>query len=124
MLAPPVIHKQSQTPLQPREHGVMPWMYILECADGAFYTGSTNGDVAARVWAHNFDDVHSAAFTRKRRPVRLVYAEDYPTVDAAFAREKQVQGWSRRKKLALIEGRVDELPALSRPGADGDEPDP
>ncbi|PKI91959.1 hypothetical protein CW368_03670 [Actinomycetales bacterium SN12] len=102
----------------------MPWMYILECADGAYYTGSTNGDVAARVWEHNFDDVHSAAFTRKRRPVKLVYAEDYPTVDAAFAREKQVQGWSRRKKLALIEGRADELPPLSRSRTDGGGADP
>ncbi|WP_336645208.1 GIY-YIG nuclease family protein [Microbacterium sp. USHLN186] len=89
-------------------------MYIVECADGAYYTGSTNGDVAARVWEHNHDDVHGAAFTRRRRPVRLVYAEDYASVADAYARERQVHGWSRRKKLALIEGRFDDLPQLSQ----------
>ncbi len=92
----------------------MAWTYILHCADGSFYTGSTNGDLEARVWEHNHDDVFAANFTRKRRPVRLVYAEQYDTVDAAFFREKQIQGWSRAKKIALIELRGSELPALSR----------
>jgi len=70
----------------------MPWTYILECRGGAYYTGSTNGDLESRVWEHNRDDERAAAFTRERRPVFLAYAEEYDTVDAAFRREKQIQG--------------------------------
>ncbi|AVL97367.1 GIY-YIG nuclease family protein [Microbacterium paraoxydans] len=92
----------------------MPWTYILECRDGSFYTGSTNGDLEARIWEHNHDDAFAAIHTRHRRPVSLVYAEHFDTVDAAFFREKQIQGWSRRKKMALIENRWEDLPSLSR----------
>ncbi len=91
----------------------MPWTYILRCSDGSFYTGSTNGELEARVWQHNHDDDYGAAYTRKRRPVELAYAEHFDTVDKAFFREKQVQGWSRAKKIALIEERGDDLPRLS-----------
>ena len=94
----------------------MAWTYILECADGSFYTGSTDLiDVEARVWQHNYDRSVSANFTRKRRPVRLVYAEELDRIEDAFAREKQIQGWSRAKKLALIELRGGDLPELARP---------
>ncbi|MDX2399995.1 GIY-YIG nuclease family protein [Microbacterium algeriense] len=92
----------------------MAWTYILRCNNGSFYTGSTNGDLEARVWEHNHDDQLAANFTR-RRPVVLVHAEHFDTVDAAFFREKQIQGWSRRKKLALIEDRAEDLPDLSKP---------
>ena len=91
----------------------MPWTYILKCRDGAYYTGSTNGELDSRVWEHNHDDERAAAFTRKRRPVSLVYAEEFDTVDAAFVREKQIQGWNRKKKEALIRLRGDQLPALA-----------
>ena len=95
----------------------MAWTYIVECADGSFYTGSTDLiDVEARIWQHNNDrDVVSANFTRKRRPVHLVYAEAFDRIQDAFAREKQIQGWSRAKKLALIELRGADLPELARP---------
>ncbi|MFK4851639.1 GIY-YIG nuclease family protein [Microbacterium sp. ZW T6_19] len=92
----------------------MAWTYILECEDGSFYTGSTNRDLEARVWEHNNDPFFAAAFTWKRRPVSLVYAEQFDTVDQAFFREKQIQGWSRAKKTALIELRGADLPALSK----------
>lgn len=91
----------------------MAWTYILRCSD-SFYTGSTNGELESRIWQHNHDDAFAAAFTRKRRPVTLAYAERFDTVDAAFFREKQIQGWSRAKKIALIEGRGEELPELSK----------
>lgn len=94
----------------------MAWTYIVECADRSFYTGSTAlEDVEARVWQHNNDADRSANYTRKRRPVRLVYAEQFERVDDAFAREKQIQGWSRAKKLALIDLRGGDLPALAHP---------
>jgi putative endonuclease len=92
----------------------MAYVYILRCRDGSFYTGSTDRDVESRVWQHNNDDDLAARFTIKRRPVELVYADWCETVDVAFAREKQIQGWSRAKKEALIQGRLDDLPALSR----------
>jgi putative endonuclease len=54
------------------------------------------------------------AYTSKRQPVRLVYAEYFERIDECFAREKQVQGWGRAKRIALIEGRMGDLPRLSR----------
>lgn len=95
-------------------------MYIVECANRAYYTGSTNEPVEVRVWQHN--EGLGANFTRKHRPVRLVYCEEWPSVDRAYEREKQVQGWSRAKKLALIESRGHDLPALSRTRRDVDRP--
>ena len=101
----------------------MAWMYILQCADGTLYTGSTAfADVIARVWEHNNVDEKAAAYTRRRRPVRLVYAEEFDGIEEAYHREKQMQGWSRRKKDALVAERGDELPALSRSYAAGGRP--
>lgn len=87
------------------------YMYILECADGSYYTGSTN-DLDARVIEHQNGE--GANYTKKRLPVRLVYFEEYDRIDDAFYREKQVQGWSRKKKQALINGEFHKLPSLSR----------
>jgi putative endonuclease len=93
----------------------MAWTYILRCRDGSYYTGSTDKALEARVWEHNHDDARAANFTRKRRPVVLVYAEEFGRIEDAFHREKQLQGWSRAKKEALIQGRGADLPGLSRP---------
>lgn len=89
----------------------MAWVYILKCRDGSFYTGSTV-DLERRVWEHN--EGLGANFTRTRVPVTLVFAEESESIEAAFLREKQVQGWSRAKKIALIEGRMADLPDLSQ----------
>ncbi|MES2092265.1 MAG: GIY-YIG nuclease family protein [Actinomycetota bacterium] len=86
-------------------------MYILECADNSLYVGSTI-DLERRLSQHAAGE--GAAYTRRRRPVRLVFAEEFARIDEAFAREKQVQGWSRAKRIALIEGRFDRLNGLSR----------
>lgn len=80
----------------------VPYMYILECADGTFYVGST-WDIEKRLWQH--EEGFGGAYTRQRRPVRLRYFEEYERVDEAYGREKQVQGWSHAKRLALIERR-------------------
>ena len=88
-------------------------MYIVQCADGSFYVGST-WDLERRVAQHNIAD-QGAAYTRRRRPVRLVYFEQSESIRDAFAREKQVQGWGREKRIALIEGRGEDLPGLSGP---------
>lgn len=85
-------------------------MYILECSDGSYYTGSTK-DLELRLQQHNQGE--GANHTKKRLPVKLVYYEIFQRIDEAFYREKQVQGWSRKKKEALIKGNVDSLPLLS-----------
>ena len=82
------------------------YMYILECADGSYYTGSTT-DLELRLQQHQSGE--GANHTRKRLPVRLVYYEEFDRVDEAFYREKQVQGWSRRKKEALMENLSEDL---------------
>ncbi|MFN0158546.1 MAG: GIY-YIG nuclease family protein [Bacteroidota bacterium] len=87
------------------------WMYILECADGSYYTGSTN-NLELRLAQHH--DGEGANHTKKRLPVKLVYFEEYNRIDQAFYREKQVQGWSRKKKEALINGKHGLLPELAK----------
>ena len=89
----------------------MAFMYILECADGTYYAGSTR-NLRERLWEH--ENGLGANHTRKRLPVRLVYVEEYDRVTDAFVREKQIQGWIRAKKKALIEGEYDRLPVLAR----------
>ncbi|MAU27122.1 MAG: hypothetical protein CMH48_14425 [Muricauda sp.] len=86
------------------------YLYILECADGSYYTGSTV-DLEKRIVEHQ--EGKGANHTKKRLPVRLIYVEEYHRIDTAFDREKQVQGWSRSKKEALISGQFDDLPNLS-----------
>ena len=86
-------------------------MYILRCADGSYYTGSTK-DLELRLEQHRTGN--GANHTRKHAPVQLIYHEWYPHVADAFYREKQVQGWSRKKKEALINGEPGLLPHLAR----------
>lgn len=86
------------------------WMYILECADGSYYTGSTN-NLEFRIEQHQSGQ--GANHTKNRLPVRLVYYEEYQRVQEAFYREKQIQGWGRKKKEALIRNRPEELHKLA-----------
>ena len=87
------------------------YMYILECADGSFYTGSTV-NLRERLCQHRCGE--GAKHTKQYLPVKLVYYESFGRIDKAFAREKQVQGWSRAKKIALIKGNAVLLKQLSR----------
>ena len=91
----------------------MPFVYMLECRDRSFYVGST-WDLERRVSEHQ--QGVGAAYTRRRRPVRLVWHAAYDSVTEAYAMEKRVQGWSRAKRIALVEGRLEDLPGLSRRG--------
>jgi putative endonuclease len=87
------------------------YMYILECADGTYYTGSTK-NLKYRLWQH--DNFQGANYTRKKHPSKLVYYEKFSRIDHAFYREKQIQGWSHKKKQALIEGELDKLSNLGK----------
>ncbi len=86
------------------------FMYILECSDGSYYTGSTK-ELEMRLAQHQAGV--GAKHTSKRLPVKLVYVEEYERIDDAFYREKQVQGWRREKKEALIFWEYDSLPHLA-----------
>ncbi len=87
------------------------YVYILRCSDGSYYVGHTD-HLEARLAAHHAGAVEG--YTQTRRPVRLVFAEDLPSRDQAFARERQIKGWSRAKKEALIKGNWKRLQRLSR----------
>ena len=78
------------------------WVYIVLCADGSYYTGITN-NVDIRVGQHN-EGLDRFCYTYLRRPVRLVYATDFTNPNEAIAWEKQIKGWSRKKKTALVRG--------------------
>jgi putative endonuclease len=89
----------------------MAWMYILECCDGSYYVGSTK-NLERRLSEHQ--QGLGARYTTRRLPVKLVYCEVYDRVSDAFYREKQVQGWRRAKREALINGDPQLLPALAK----------
>ncbi len=87
------------------------YIYILECNNGSYYTGSTI-NLEQRILQHQTGE--GANYTRKHLPVRLVYFEEFGQIEEAFKREKQIQGWSRKKKEALIKGQFDKLMELSK----------
>ena len=89
----------------------MAWMYILQCSDDSYYVGSTK-NLDLRFSQHQSGK--GSKYTSGRLPVQLVYCEEYDRVADAFYREKQVQGWTRRKLEALINGSPNLLPALAK----------
>ena len=87
------------------------YLYILRCRDGSYYVGTAQGDLERRLTQHDrgtFD-----GWTARRRPVELAYAQEFDSITDATAAERQVKGWSRKKKQALIDGTFDALPGLS-----------
>jgi putative endonuclease len=89
----------------------MAWMYILKCADGSYYVGSTK-NLDLRFTQHQSGK--GSRYTSGRLPVGLVYGEEYDKVADAYYREKQVQNWGRAKREALINGNVELLPPLAK----------
>jgi putative endonuclease len=87
------------------------WVYILECSDGNSYVGSTR-NLAGRTETHQSGK--GPKYTALRRPIRLVYSEQHTTLTAAVQRDRQIKGWTRAKKIALIAGNLSKLHALSR----------
>ncbi len=86
------------------------WAYILRCADGSYYVGHSD-DLEARVGAHQSGLVEG--YTQKRRPVTLVWSQEFGERDEAFRAERQIKGWSRAKKGALIRGDWDAIHLLA-----------
>ncbi|HVQ09108.1 MAG TPA: GIY-YIG nuclease family protein [Allosphingosinicella sp.] len=77
------------------------WAYMLHCADGHFYVGHTD-DLDARIGAHQSGLI--PGYTSTRLPVTLVWSDEFPSRYEALQAERQIKGWSRAKKLALIRG--------------------
>jgi putative endonuclease len=83
-------------------------VYILECSDGSYYTGST-ADINKRFWEHE-QGVMPSSYTYSRRPVKLVWtSEETQRYSEALKWERQIKGWSRVKKQALIRGDFDAI---------------
>ena len=85
------------------------FIYLLRCADNSLYIGET-GDLAFRLAKHN--DGSASGFTAPRRPVALVYSEECATRDEALKRGRQLKGWTRAKKEALVSGDLAKLKVL------------
>jgi putative endonuclease len=88
------------------------YLYILRCADGSYYIGTARLGLEQRVAEHNAGTY--GGYTSTRRPVELVYSDWFDSISDAVAAERQVKGWSRAKKEALIRGDFDRLRALAR----------
>ena len=88
------------------------YVYILRCSDGSYYTRSTRASLEDRVAQHNaasFD-----GYTARRRPVELVFHQEFDHITDAIAAERQVKNWSRAKKEALIRGDFASLRRLAK----------
>ncbi len=87
------------------------YVYIVNCKDDSYYTGVTN-NVEKRVVEHNYG-LDKKSYTYSRRPVNLVFSQEFIDPNEAIRFEKQVKGWSRAKKEALIDGNFEKLVKLS-----------
>lgn len=98
----------------------MAFVYILRCRDGSFYVGSARDTLERRVAEHNAGSY--GGYTSSRRPVKLVYMQEFANITDAIAAERQLKGWRREKKEALIRGDVAALRTLSRRGGGAPHP--
>jgi putative endonuclease len=87
------------------------FVYIVKCSDNSYYTGFTS-NLEQRINEHNNGKYNG--YTSKRLPVTLVYSNRFNNADDAIRAEKQIKGWSRGKKEALIKGDFEKLKELSR----------
>src|SRR5258708_33382755 len=88
------------------------YLYILRCADGSYYVGTTRKSLEERLGEHNAG-LHRG-YTASRRPVTMVFAQHFETITDAVAAERQGKGWSRAKKEAMIHRGWERLPALAK----------
>ena len=88
------------------------FVYILRCADDSYYTGQTD-NLERRISEHQTGAI-SSCYTFKRRPVELVFSQDFPTREQALASEQQIKGWNRKKKEAMMRGDWAEVSKLAK----------
>jgi putative endonuclease len=89
------------------------WVYMLRCSDGSYYVGSARGETLDKRMAEHQSGA-LGGYTSTRRPVELVWSEWFQSITDAIAVERQIKGWNRAKKQALIAGDYDKLPELAK----------
>jgi predicted GIY-YIG superfamily endonuclease len=89
------------------------WVYILRCGDDSYYTGHTD-NLEKRLAEHQAGEVEG--YTSTRLPVALVFSQEFSSREEALVCERQIKGWSRKKKEALIHGDWTEVSRLARKG--------
>jgi putative endonuclease len=87
------------------------YVYLLLCAEGSIYTGIT--DAIDRRIAEHHNGINKTAYTYRRRPVQLIFQQEFNDVLQAIFFEKKLKKWSAKKKMALVEGNLDLLQILS-----------
>ncbi len=87
------------------------WIYILKCSDTSYYSGSTS-NIEQRINEHIFHKY--SGYTSVRLPVELVFSQEFGDINDAIQVERQIKGWSRKKKEALIKGDFDLLHEFSK----------
>jgi predicted GIY-YIG superfamily endonuclease len=88
------------------------WTYMLQCADGSYYVGHSE-DLEYRAGQHHAGTFRDC-YTFKRRPLRLVWSQAFPTRIEALEAERQIKGWRRAKKQALIASDWESIGRLAR----------
>ncbi|MEI8173518.1 MAG: GIY-YIG nuclease family protein [Deltaproteobacteria bacterium] len=88
------------------------WVYILRCADGSYYTGHTD-NLEKRISEHTTGAIVSC-YTFRRRPIALVFTQEFTTREEALSSEQQIKGWNRKKKEAMMRGDWAEVSRLAR----------
>jgi putative endonuclease len=91
------------------------FVYILHCSDGSYYTGHTD-NLERRIHEHQMGAINSC-YTFKRRPLQMVFSQDFPTREEALTAEQQIKGWSRKKKEAMMRGDWAEVSRLAKSSA-------
>ena len=88
------------------------WVYILRCADNSYYTGHTD-NLEQRIAQHH-QGYFPSCYTYKRRPLELLFSQDFVTREEALTSEQQIKGWSRKKKEAMMRGDWTEVSRLAK----------
>lgn len=96
------------------------WVYVLRCSDGSYYTGHTD-DLEKRMGEH-VTGANPGCHTFKRRPLENVFTQSFSTREEALSSERQIKGWSRKKKEAMICGDWDEVSRLAKSGGTARKP--
>lgn len=87
------------------------WVYILHCADGSYYTGHTD-NLERRIGQHQSGEI--GGYTATHKPISLVFSQECPSREEALRAERQLKGWSRKKKEAMMRGDWTTINQLSR----------
>ncbi len=88
------------------------WVYILKCHDGSYYTGHTD-NLEMRIAQHK-GKTFPNCYTATRLPIEIVFSQELSTREEALAAERQIKGWSRRKKEAMMRGDWNEVSRLAQ----------